>query len=240
MLLQKTDREINELLDWANKKKKCKYGYKSNAERRVVENIEALQASNWDGVRISEQDKEYSTDPRSPSSHQFFLRGDIVTDADSEILQGFNEMVISPSEVKKEIAKARNKPLVITLTSEGGNLGAGIEICKMLKRYPSRVTIKILGVVGSAASLIAISADQLLMKDNSSLFIHNARSGSEKEISKCNNIIAEMYAAKSGGDTNTFLKLMARDTFFTAEQAMNQKLIDGILFNNYLMTTQKN
>lgn len=81
---------------------------------------------------------------------------------------------ITPKEFKAELDGADGK-LTIFLNSPGGDVFAASQIYTMLKEYPGRVTVKIEGIAASAASVIAMAADEVLMSPVAMMMIHNVR-----------------------------------------------------------------
>ena len=52
---------------------------------------------------------------------------------------------------------------------------AAAQIYNMLSEYPGKVTVKIDAIAASAASVIAMSGDTVLMSPTSMMMIHNVR-----------------------------------------------------------------
>lgn len=130
-------------------------------------------------------------------------------------------------------------PLSVRVDSFGGDVYAGISILNALRRYPDVVTVYVDGMAASAASFIAVGgADRLIMSPNSSLLIHGAWSqgmGNSEEMAQLaadlNQItdnLATIYAEKTGQEPAYWRELMKKDTTFTAEQAVEAGLADGV------------
>jgi hypothetical protein len=90
----------------------------------------------------------------------------------------------------------------------------------------------------SAGSYIAMSGDEITMADNAYIMIHNARGGVMGEskdmltyagmLERIDGNIADIYARQSGKPADYWLGLMDAETWFTAEEAKAQGLIDSI------------
>ena len=63
--------------------------------------------------------------------------------------------------------------ITIWINSPGGNCVAAAQIYNMLMDYKGNVTVKIDGIAASAASVIAMAGNKVLMSPVSMLMIHN-------------------------------------------------------------------
>ena len=79
---------------------------------------------------------------------------------------------ITPKQFKVELGGGKDN-LTIFLNSPGGDVFAASQIYTMLKEYPGKVTVKIEGIAASAASVIAMAADEVLMSPVAMMMIHN-------------------------------------------------------------------
>ena len=57
--------------------------------------------------------------------------------------------------------------------SGGGDVYAGSEIYTALRSYPGDVTVKIVGIAASAASVIAMAGDTVEISPTAQIMIHN-------------------------------------------------------------------
>lgn len=75
--------------------------------------------------------------------------------------------------------------IIVNISSFGGCCDDAIAIYDILKEHSAKITTKISGYVASAATIIAMAGDNILMSDNSLFLIHKCRShicGNENEI----------------------------------------------------------
>jgi ATP-dependent Clp protease, protease subunit len=75
--------------------------------------------------------------------------------------------------VQNQLAEAKGQDVQVDINSSGGDVFAGSEIYSALKEYSGFVTIRIVGLAASAASIVAMAGDQVLMSPTSQLMIHN-------------------------------------------------------------------
>ena len=87
--------------------------------------------------------------------------------------------------------------VTVWLNSPGGDCVAAAQIYNMLKEYPGNITIKIDGIAASAASLIAMAGDNVLMSPVSMMMIHNPLTmavGNADDMQKAN--LQEIFLTK--------------------------------------------
>lgn len=156
---------------------------------------------------------------------------------DSESFWG-NE--ITPQDFRDELY-AENGDVTIYLNSPGGNVFAAAEIYTMIRDYPHNVRVKIASIAASAASVIAMAGDSVLMSPTALLFLHDPSTiamgntkDMEKAIATLNEIkesIINAYAAKTGLSRSKISKLMSDETWLNAKKAVELGFADEILFD---------
>lgn len=170
------------------------------------------------------------------------INGPIVSNNDKEIYDYFGMEATSPKDVKSVIEASNGGDLEVEINSGGGSVFDGSEIYTALKEHQGNVTIKVVGLAASAASVIAMAGNKIVMSPTSQLMIHNvsARAGGDhrdmahmSEILKNANVaIANAYRIKSGMDEETLLAMMEKETWLTAQQALDYHLIDEVMFED--------
>lgn len=173
---------------------------------------------------------------------KILISGPIVSNNDKEIYEWFGMEATAPKDVKLKIEEANGEDLDVEINSGGGSVFDGSEIYTALKEYKGNVTVKVVGLAASAASVIAMAGKRILMSPTAQLMIHNvsARAGGDhrdmahmSEILKNANItIANAYRIKSGMDETTLLDMMNKETWLTSQQALDYHLIDEVMFED--------
>lgn len=146
---------------------------------------------------------------------------------------------VTPKAFREEL-EADSGDITVWINSPGGNVFAAAEIYTMLRDYQGAVTVKIDAIAASAASVIAMAGNQVLMSPVAMLMIHdpstiamgNARD-MEKAISTLNEVkesIINAYAFKTGLTHNRIAKLMENETWMNAKKAVELGFADEILF----------
>lgn len=140
--------------------------------------------------------------------------------------------------IRKCLQEHQNKDVVIRLNSGGGDVFEGIEIYNYLKTYPQHVTVEVMALAGSAASIICMGADKVVMKTGSTMMIHEASTvafGNKADILKTlkaletiDKSIVTIYCKKTGKTEEEINTLVIAETWFTAEEAKSFGFADEI------------
>lgn len=146
---------------------------------------------------------------------------------------------VTPKAFREEL-NADAGDITVWINSPGGNVFAAAEIYTMLRDYPGAVTVKIDAIAASAASVIAMAGNKVLMSPVAMLMIHDPSTiamgntkDMEKAIATLNEVkesIINAYAAKSGLSHNRISKLMENETWMNAKKAVELGFADEVLF----------
>ena len=172
------------------------------------------------------------------------IKGPIVGNSEAWIYEWFGIEATSPNSVNKVLEKANGEDIEVEINSGGGSVFVGSEIYTALKSYSGNVTVKIVGLAASAASVIAMAGKKVLMSPTAQMMIHNVSScaaGDYREmehtaeiLKSANDTIANAYRLKTGKAQEELLALMDHETWMTAEKAKELGFIDEIMFENDL------
>lgn len=171
------------------------------------------------------------------------VKGPIIDSDDQWIYDWFEVEATSPKKVINLINQAKNnEDLEVEINSGGGSVFAGSEIYTALKSYSGKVITKVVGLAASAASVVTMAGDVILISPTGQIMIHNASGGfggdyrdMEKgaEILKnVNATISNAYRIKTGLSNEELLEMMNKETWLTPQQALEKKFVDEIMFTN--------
>lgn len=128
--------------------------------------------------------------------------------------------------------------ILVSLNSPGGDVFDAFAIYNALRRYAGRVTTRVDSVAASAASLIAMAGDQLIMPENTQLMIHNAwiiTGGTAEDLrttaemmDRIRDGVVAAYSRKSGLDSDKIIEMMDATTWMTALEAQAMGFCDLI------------
>jgi ATP-dependent Clp protease protease subunit len=146
---------------------------------------------------------------------------------------------ITPAAFKRELL-AGSGDIVVWINSPGGCVYAAAQMYNMLKEYPGKVTVKIDGLAASAASVVSMSGDQVLMSPVSYMLTHNPSTvaiGDSEEMLRAKAMLDEIkegiinaYEAKTHLPRNEISRLMNEESCFNARKAVLLGFADGILY----------
>jgi len=169
------------------------------------------------------------------------IRGYIVSNDDQWIYDWLELESTSPAQVMRALEEAGGDDLEIYINSPGGDVYSGSEIYTALKEYRGNVTVKIVGIAASAASVIAMAGKKVMISPTAQIMIHNVSSVSigdyrahahESDVLKnWNKSIANAYRLKSGLSEAELLKLMNQETWLNAQEALEKGFVDEIMFD---------
>lgn len=124
------------------------------------------------------------------------------------------------------------------INSPGGDVFDAMAILNVIRRTEAHVVARIDGIAASAASFIAMGADEVVMGRNSELMIHDASGlcwGPAEDMQKMaddltrvSENIASVYAEKAGGEPDTWREAMLAETWYSAEEAVTAGLADRV------------
>lgn len=163
--------------------------------------------------------------------------GAIVPNDDVWIYDWFEMDCTSPKMVNDALSNADGNDIDVFINSGGGDVFAGSEIYSALRAYTGKVNIHVVGVAASAASVIACAGHSDI-SPTAMIMIHNVSSGArgdyhamDKEsevLKKANKAVSAAYIAKCGISEQEALKMMDRESWLTAKEAVELGLIDEI------------
>ena len=140
--------------------------------------------------------------------------------------------------------------IVVWINSYGGDCIAAARIYNMLTEYNGKVTVKIDGIAASAASVIAMSGEEILMSPTSTMMIHNPATfafGESSDMKKAIEMLEEIkesiinaYEIKTGLSRAKLSKLMDAETWMNANKAVELGFADRITERENVQNSVKN
>ncbi|WP_035552134.1 head maturation protease, ClpP-related [Burkholderia sp. 9120] len=128
--------------------------------------------------------------------------------------------------------------IVVAINSPGGDVFDAFAIYNALRRYAGRVTTRVDGVAASAASLVTMAGDRVVMPENAMLMIHNpwtVAAGTSTDLratadsmDKARDGILAAYRNKSGKSDEELTAMLDAETWMTAAEAKEAGFADEI------------
>ncbi|MEM9388660.1 MAG: ClpP-like prohead protease/major capsid protein fusion protein [Pseudomonadota bacterium] len=128
--------------------------------------------------------------------------------------------------------------IALRINSPGGYVSDGIAMFNLIRQHKATVSVNIVGMAASMASVIAMVADegQLGIAEGAQIMIHNAWSwavGDHRDlrrtanvIEKMTNAIARIYQRRSGRDLAAIRDMMDDETWLFDEEAVTSGFAD--------------
>lgn len=166
----------------------------------------------------------------------------ILNTADEATVRVYDEIWefgVNASDLIAELDQITAPKMRVEINSPGGNLFDGIAIFNALRNHPAHITTRVDALAASAASIIAQAGDHRVMLDASQMMIHNAWALSVGDtndhadmaqlLQQQDEVIAGIYASRSGKDVDHFRTLMGKETWLTAARAVEEGLADEVV-----------
>lgn len=145
---------------------------------------------------------------------------------------------MTPQLFKDELNSGQGD-ITVWINSPGGDCIAAAQIYNMLTEYKGNVTIKIDGIAASAASIIAMAGNTVLMSPVSMMMIHNPATiafGDHNEFAKAIEMLDEVkesiinaYVIKTGLSRTKLSHLMDSETWMNANKAIELGFADDVI-----------
>ncbi|WP_158170967.1 head maturation protease, ClpP-related [Rhodococcus sp. JT-3] len=145
---------------------------------------------------------------------------------------------VSAQNFAKELGAISADEITVRLNSPGGDVYDGIAILNALRSHKARVTVYVDGLAASAASFIAMAGDEVVMRRNSEMMIHDAsclgigNAGEMRKVAddldRVSNNIASIYAERAGGTTDEWREIMLAETWYSAQEAVDAGLANRV------------
>lgn len=179
---------------------------------------------------------------KSDAGNSAEVSGTIVMDSDQWIMEWFGFQCVSPGQLKNALAEANGEPVTIHVNSPGGYVDAGKEMYSACMDYGGPLTFQIDSCADSAASMLCMAAakrgNKCIMSPVGSMVIHLCSGGADgnkhdmehaaEMMDATDQTIANAYILKTGKSRDEVMKLMEAETKFTAQQALENHLVDEI------------
>ena len=137
-----------------------------------------------------------------------------------------------------ELNKVSTGNINLRINSPGGDVLDAIAIYNALVSHPANVTVYVDSLAASAASVVAMCADKLIMMVGSQMMIHDASGFGTGNAAKLREYatfldqqsdnIATIYMARAGGEASDWRALMLKETWANALEAVELGLADEV------------
>lgn len=156
---------------------------------------------------------------------------------------------VTSGSFTRDLAAITAPAIDLQINSPGGSVWDGYAIYNALAAHPATVTAHVVGVAASAASFIAMAANEVVAYRPSEMMIHDAAGYVDVwamanpadlraliaglgelavSLDQTSDEIAAIYARKAGGTAEAWRALMQATTWYTPDTAKASGLVDRI------------
>lgn len=145
---------------------------------------------------------------------------------------GFFEDGFTYVDVIMALAVMQDRDIVVRLNSGGGIATEGVAIYNALAQHNGKITLYVDGIAASAASIIAMAGDEIVMRKGAMMMIHdpwnimvgNADDAlkSAEALNALGDSMAAIYAARTKRPASEIRTEMREEIWLTAEKAISK------------------
>lgn len=146
---------------------------------------------------------------------------------------------ITAKKVAAQLRAIGDRPVEVQINSPGGDMFEGIAIYNVLREHGQPITVKVMGMAASAASIIAMAGDTVQIGAASFLMIHNCwicACGNRHDmmdvaefLQPFDQAMADVYAQRSAQSSADCAKWMDAETYMSGSVAIERGFADDLL-----------
>lgn len=135
--------------------------------------------------------------------------------------------------------RAISGPVEVQINSPGGDMFEGFAIYNVLREHPHAVTIKVMGMAASAASIIAMAGDRIEVGASSFIMIHNCwvlAYGNRNDLRELadwlepfDQAMRDVYVSRTGQKADAVAEMLDKETWLSGSQAIDKGFADALL-----------
>ncbi|MGB8928819.1 MAG: head maturation protease, ClpP-related [Pantoea agglomerans] len=146
---------------------------------------------------------------------------------------------VTASRIAAALRSIGGADVTVNINSPGGDMFEGLAIYNLLREYDGKVTVKILGLAASAASIIAMAGDEVQVGRGAFLMIHNCwvyAMGNRHDLAQVaadmepfDKAMNDIYGARTGLSTESIEAMMNAETYIGGSDAVEKGFADRLL-----------
>lgn len=146
---------------------------------------------------------------------------------------------ITAKSVAAQLRAIGDRPVELQINSPGGDMFEGIAIYNVLREHPQDITVKVMGMAASAASIIAMAGNTIEIGAASFIMVHNCwvvAIGNRHDMAETSAFLepfdqamADLYAQRTGSPVADVQKWMDGETFMSGSMAIERGFADTML-----------
>ncbi|SDR19996.1 head maturation protease, ClpP-related [Pseudovibrio sp. Tun.PSC04-5.I4] len=186
----------------------------------------ALQRWNADLMASSQSGEENTISILDPIGENWFFEG------------------VTAKRITAELRSIGDEDVVVNINSPGGDFFEGLAIYNLLREHKAKVTVKVLGLAASAASIIAMAGDEVQIGRAAFFMIHNTgvMAGGDRHVFRevadwlepFDQAAVSIYHARTGIAETDLHSQLDKETWINGDKAIEQGFADSLLASDEL------
>lgn len=150
---------------------------------------------------------------------------------------------VTPKMFKDDLMRyGKGGPITIKMNSYGGDVIAASVMHSIIREYPGKITVQIDGIAASAATVVAVAADAVRMRETAYFMIHDPAAVffmaalNIEELTQLTDMlkavkegIVNAYETRTGLSRARLGKLMSDETWMDARRAQDLGFVDEVM-----------
>ncbi|KQT14016.1 peptidase [Methylobacterium sp. Leaf399] len=146
---------------------------------------------------------------------------------------------VTAKRVTAQLRGIGARPVEVHINSFGGDMFEGLAVYNVLREHPYDITIKVMGIAASAASIITMAGNRVEIGAGSFIMIHNCSvmaGGNRNDflemaafLEPFDRAMADVYAERTGIDAKAISKMMDDETYLSGAAAVEKGFADAIM-----------
>lgn len=144
---------------------------------------------------------------------------------------------VNASMFRDMLKDAKGQTIELSINSPGGDVFDGIAIYNELKEHKGKVSVRVMGLAASAASIVAMAGDEVIIGEGAHLMIHKAWTmalGDAMELRKTADMLegidgslVGIYHNRTGIKPDKLASMLEEETWLTADEAIELGFADA-------------
>ena len=146
---------------------------------------------------------------------------------------------VTASRIAGALRSLDGADVTVNINSPGGDMFEGLAIYNLLREYEGKVTVKVLGLAASAASIIAMAGDDIQIGRGAFLMIHNCwvyAMGNRHDLAQIasdmepfDKAMGDIYSVRTGLSKEEVAAMMDGETYIGGSDAVDKGFADRLL-----------
>jgi len=146
---------------------------------------------------------------------------------------------VTAKRISAALRSIGDNPVTVNINSPGGDVFEGLAIYNLLREHSAEVTVNILGLAASSASVIAMAGDRVRIGRAAFVMIHNSwviAMGDRHALRDVSDwlepfdaALGDVYEARTGLSRPKLMGMMDDETWINGQSAVDQGFADDLL-----------